>query len=355
MSYEQYIPLFGGWYLGISAPLADCTTDLNLTLVNRDASSPGDLTSYFAGYYYSETTQRAQAKLDYNRFDVYSNQRGGISQIDLKLRKKIISSRRIAINLSAYATVPTIEPSTANHLCAPTLASNGHWRTGASVSAELIAWKRTTGTLSVQAQGYAGYTFGASEERVLSIRNTLDVWPFGHYSLLANSSATAHTPLQPAANLLTKRMTITPGISHELSGSVSWRGKQLQIDAGYIYHARQAESGGSWQWEENRFALAGSAYDTSTPFASQKSTENALVTLTESDGKTHTHLRRSDLSLDKALLPACHGHTLWSEMRYHTRMRILPLSACAGIAATVAGSGWLGQNISAWASFNLEF
>lgn len=349
-SYEQYIPLFGGWYVGAKMALADYRTDLNLKQVGRTAAQPGDLPNFFSGHYYSDTSARAQTNLNYNRFDIHEHQRGGVSQIDVWGRRQFFGAHRFKLNGSVHITVPILSPAGAQNLYAPTMGSNGHWVAGAQLHSNIEVWRRDDHCITVDLRGYTSYSLPEKEERVLAVNSALTVAPFGHYALLTHASATANTALVPAANLLRKNISITPGIAYELTGSATWHGEKWRITVGHTYHGSGAESAGSFRWNDDTYAIANASYDTSAAF-------NATNTegLTDAAGNTHTYLQRTDLDKTKAVLPSYHLHTSWVQASYATRIGSIPVSLRTGTAGTVSGTSWQAHPMSAWACARISF
>lgn len=355
LDYDQYLPILGGWYLGLQMPIVDCRTNLNIAAVDSTQHTPGDLLTYFAGLYYSDTAKRAQEKLTHGIFDTVNRQYSGASQINVGLRKVLWCTSRIQFDTTLHLTIPMISPTKSTHLFAPTLGSNGHWDTGISGHAGFKLWNKYNNSMSINARGFAGYTLGAKEQRTVALHPTLTVAPFGHYALLTSTQATADTALRPAANLLSQNITITPGFHYEATGTLNWRGKELGIELGYTFNGREAESAGSFTWSDDTYAVAGSAYDTSQTFAAQSETENALVSIATAQGGGHTYLQKADLSIDQALLPRITAHQIWATATYATYLGSLPFHLRAGISGNVAGNTWRGRAFSAWASAQLTF
>jgi hypothetical protein len=330
--------------------LADYQNNINLTQVGRTATQPGDLPNYFSGHYYSDATKRAQSNLDYNRFNVHEQQRGGTSQIDVWGRRQFFSNNRFKLNGTVHVTIPTISPVVAQNLYAPTMGSNGHWVAGMQLHTNIEAWRRDDNCITVDLSGYASYSLAEKEERVLGISSALTVAPFGHYALLTHASATANTALVPAANLLRKNITVTPGASYELTGSTTWHGEKWRITVGHTYYTHNAESAGSFKWNDDTYAIAGAAYDTSQAFDVSN-----VDDLTDAIGTTHTYLQRTDLDVNKALLPSYHLHTSWTQVSYATTLGSIPITLRAGAASSLAGSGWQAHPLSAWGCARVSF
>lgn len=351
-TYEQYIPLFGGWYVGAQTALVDNHADLNIEKVNSTAMAPGDLPGFFAGHYYSDTAKRRQEKLKYNQFDTHSIQRGGISNIDLWLRKPFLSANRALLDLRLLISMPTISPVSSQYLYTPTLGSNGHWEVGSELHAALEIWRRRKTAIAFNLHGYLGYTLSKKEPRIPGISSAYTVAPFGQYALLTNKTNTGGQALQPAANLLHQEIRITPGLSYEGTGSISWQGENLHVLLGYTFHGKEGETAGSWHWYDDTYAIAGAAYNTENSFAGQ--TAN-VVKMVDAVGSEHTYVQKSDLDINKALLPPHELHTFWLQLSYSRTVGALPLSGHIGIAGTAAGSSWQGHNLSGWASMRVSF
>lgn len=355
LDYDQYLPVFGGWYLGLQMPIVDCRTNLNIAAIDGTQYSPGDLLTYFAGLYHSDTSKRAQEKLAHGIFDSTQRQYSGASQINVGLRKVLWHTTRLQFNTTLHLTMPMISPTNSTHLFAPTLGSNGHWDAGVSAHAGLQLWNRYQNTMAINVRGSLGYGLSAKEQRTIGLHPTVTVAPFGHYALLTSTQATADTALRPAANLLSQKITITPGWHYEATGMLSWRGKNLQVELGYTLSGREAESAGSFTWSDNTYAIAGSAYDTAQTFAAQVAIDNALTPIATSQGASHTYLQTADLSTTQALMPATTAHLVWGSLTYATHLGSLPFHVRAGISGNVAGNSWLGRAFSAWASAQLTF
>ena len=196
-SYEQYIPLFGGWYVGAKIALSDYRTKLNLRYVGQTIVQPGNLPSFFSGQYSSDTSGRAQEKLTFNRFDLYELQRGGTSQIDLWARRAFFHTDRFQLNGSVHLTIPTIHSAPGSYLYSPTMGSNGHWSTGSSLHTQMQVWQNGDHSITCDLRGYIGYSLPEKEERVIGMSPALKNASFGHYNLLAQRDSTANTPLFP--------------------------------------------------------------------------------------------------------------------------------------------------------------
>jgi len=353
-TYDQYVPLFSGFHLGAQLPLVDCRTNIHLIEENKTQNSTGELLNYFAGTYSSDTAKRAQTALLYVKFDVYEHQLGGASHLDLWMRKRLFSLPRLTLDGRMLLTVPLISPTSGHYLMPSTIGSNGHWIVGADLAAKTLLWGSEENRLMLHARVHGHYVAGTKEKRVIPLLSTRDQSPFGHYALFTNKNSSANDTLVPAANLLAKNISITPGFQYETTGLIEYRHNSVSFLGGYTYAHHTKESLGSFKWTDDTYAIAGSAYDTTQTFAAQELTANALVPITTNSGASHTYVQKADLDKTKAEQLERTLHTFWFQASHHIKIYTGTVSAQVGFAGTVSSSSFHGYPLSVWGSLSLQ-
>ena len=354
LSYEHYIPLFGGWYMGAQVPLVDSRTNLYLTQVNSDLHTPGELLNYFSGAYSSDTAGRKQGKVTKLRFDHYEHSTSNVVQLEVTLRKQLFANSRVSVDVRGEVTIPTSSPVDGSRLYQPTIGTNGHYQVGATATASALAWNGSKRCFGAELRAHAAYRFAREQSRTIPFSSGIEQQPLGHYALLTHTSAAAGDYLTPASEVLTQRCSVAPGMRVEGTSLLIYKHNDWQWLTGYTYAFAEAEAVTAPAWSDQGYAFAGPAYNTALSFAAQSSTSNVVQPIKTSDGSTHDHIIVTDLAPSLAGAPRMHSHTLWIQGSYAFKLALVTCKLNLGAACTVDGSAQVGIPVSAWGGLSLK-
>lgn len=249
ISYKQDLSFMApGLALHVDAPVITVTHDLGTTIAGTAHSegiygeSGSTLKRYFSGYTLTKAANSKQQGLRYARIDGAQHRDSGIANLQIGLSRRWFGDSTINVHSAAYATIPTIGQNTAEYLFEPQIGSR-HFGFGLKGALSTSLWKNheKQAALTLSACLDYRYLFRAEEMRTLGIYNH---W----YNVVATSSqyrniglATA-TETQPAANALTRLVSVKPGQMFDLIASARYRFKDYAVGIHYNLHAHDGES-----------------------------------------------------------------------------------------------------------------
>lgn len=249
ISYKQDLEFIApGLALHVEAPVISVMHDLGATFAGTAHSestygeSGTSLKNYFNGRSLLKAANSKQQGLKYARIDGASHSASGIADIHIGLSKRWFTNSMFRAHSSVYATIPTIGQNTGEHLFEPQLGSH-HCGAGIKGTIMTSLWRNheEQAALRLSATLDYRYLFRAEEVRTLGIYNH---W----YNVVATSSQYRNiglagaTETQPAANALTRLVSVKPGQLFDLIMSARYRFKEYSVGIHYNMHARDAES-----------------------------------------------------------------------------------------------------------------
>ena len=131
----------------------------------------------------------------------------GVADIQVSAGWTGLKSRGMRTSIIATITLPTSPKENVEFLFAPKIGNGGHLALGGGISSFIDFYEGEFGHLKLSSQARLFYTFNAYEKRTPGIKGKR----FGHYMLLGTNQQ-SHTALVPAANILTQKMLIKPGL-----------------------------------------------------------------------------------------------------------------------------------------------
>lgn len=278
LDYHQKIDkLAKGLFFKVSVPVVCAKHDLNLdykgdrlsqavpyaTNSDTNKGKTFHIKDYFKGCFTITGTQSAltHAKIDGAR------SKTGVADVDLTLGYNFLYKKHKNCNVSVNLTIPTTDSPDGRYLFEPTLGNAGHWSAGVGLDGAFEIWESGNKSLEFVGSAKYKYLFDATEKRTLGLKysnkysNPLVAGkeaPMAKYYLAGELNKQG---LFPLANVLTRRVGVTPGSQIELLGNFVFNWDKFSFDLGYNLFAKEGESVTlKEKWPSATYAIADPDY-----------------------------------------------------------------------------------------------
>lgn len=227
-----------GLSISVDMPVVRVETNLNATSDNTTVAS------YLAGTYEQTATANAlQSKLTHAHMDATKRKKTGLADLGLGINYQMHRANGVRVDGNVNMTIPAGNKTDGVNLFAPQAGNGHHFAIGAGLKSVIALWHTKSGKDGIHLHLDAGarYFFGASQTRTLGLYNHWydRIATSSQYRLLGKAGATVPVP---AANVLTRKVDVKPGL--EFDGGVSLRSHWRNFDlvVGYNLHGHDSES-----------------------------------------------------------------------------------------------------------------
>ena len=197
--------------------------------------------------------------------------RTGIENIESELGIKLLDKENAHFAINMALLIPTGDRPLGEYLWEPRLGNN-HWAFGGGFEAFGRLWNNTDEYLNVFARLNYRYQFEATEKRTLGIKGIFADQYYNrhilsHYYILGYNGRKG---LFPAANVLTKDVSVKPGSMIDAALDFSYKHKKFCFDLGYNLYWKDSENVSlkEGSWTDNIIGIAHQSYNANTAFSS---------------------------------------------------------------------------------------
>jgi hypothetical protein len=197
--------------------------------------------------------------------------KSGFADLNLALGYKLLNTQTHKLSLSAEITIPTGNKPQGIYVFEPIYGNGCHIGLGGKIVSNTELYSHNEESMHFMCAAHYQYLFKNSEMRTLSIKK--EAFPtlasfskFAHYVLVGTIRSPAHSPLFPAANILTTKVNITPGSQFEGLIDFSYTYKRLVCDIGYSLFLKSKESLKINNWNDGVYAFINADEPTSTSY-----------------------------------------------------------------------------------------
>lgn len=216
----------------------------------------------------ANVTAGVQEPLNYAKITNNSYSRTGLSNLETVLGWKFLRRKKFYMGISTALTAPSGDRPTGEYLWEERLGSK-HWGLGFGLKAGFKPFKKLKFMMDLNFK----HEFSATEKRTLGIKDDFTSTGnknhvFSPYYLLGESG---QRHLTPAANILTKDVSVKPGYSFDGIFMMSYKFNCFSIDLGYDLYCKEKEdvSLKSSDWTKDKYGIAKFSFPTftaATPF-----------------------------------------------------------------------------------------
>ncbi|MFA5306981.1 MAG: hypothetical protein WC365_06050 [Candidatus Babeliales bacterium] len=262
LSYHQRFDwALSGLFLYANAPIVAMQQGVHFALNGQNLSDDAtrlryeEIYSYFVGGrvrenvgyppYYNEVYPpigRGQTNLTHAKL---TGKQGtaGFSDIDFGLGWAFLDRPKYHMAIAIAATAPAGNKPRGEFVFEPIRGNGGHWGLGGNLDGWYRLYKGKTQDLRFNLRAEVRYLFKNGETRTLGLKNR----PLGQYYLLGHylsdyNADTTITQKVPAANVLTRKVDVTPGVQFDGTASFVYTNGGWSIDLGWNPYARESES-----------------------------------------------------------------------------------------------------------------
>lgn len=327
-------------FLRVHAPIAHIKHTLNVNGCTKTKETTNgmsaDILDYFYGNIEQITATDLQEKLHAARFkDIQTI--SGIADIHISLGYTVHSNDHHDVQVNGFFTIPTGTKPTGCYLFEPTRGANKHWCLGAGVSSQNTVYTSGETIISVLTDLTTGYAFKNTQKRTLGVMDEEgDDLGWGHYWLGGENGKKGTFPL---ANVITRDVSVAPGLYGNGTVTLSLQHKKLLIDLGYHCFAREGEKITVKCWPENTYGVSDPDYDTTNAFTQANTIDE--------DG----FITKERLNTQNAANPAILTHTLSLQTGFDWGRALTQIGAAYEFYAENA----LFQGYFLWAKAGISF
>lgn len=284
LSYHQRFDwALSGLFLYANAPVVAMQQGVHFALNGQNLSNDEtrlryeEIYSYFVGGrvrsnwdyppYYNEgypPIGRGQTNLTHAKL---TGKQGtaGFSDIDFGLGWAFLDRPKYHMAIAIAATAPAGNKPRGEFAFEPIRGNGGHWGLGGNLDGWYRLYKGKSQDLRFNLRAEVRYLFKSGETRTLGLKNR--VW--GQYYLLGHDLGAAYNPDTtitqkiPAANVLTRKVDVTPGVQFDGTASLVYTNGGWSLDLGWNPYARESESVKlRGTFPDNTYAVASRAFNT---------------------------------------------------------------------------------------------
>ncbi len=261
LGYEHDLGHFvKGLHFQVSAPVVHIQHHLNKIVTSSDAETQKNVDKYFSGKFQEAAGANAQ---DFLKKAILVDQRAvGVADVELELNYDAVHRPWGCWHLGVGLTLPTGNTPDGTYAFQPVVGNNNHLGIGAQSKMVVDLLSHNEHHASLHTSARYRYLLESDEVRTLGIKDR----NFGQYHLLAKTGSPEGSMLQPAANILTMAVDVTPGHQFDGSASLAYSWRKLSVDLGYNLFFRNKESLRLRNaFADNTYAIVNRNYNASRP------------------------------------------------------------------------------------------
>lgn len=331
---------FKNLFFKVSLPVVYVENDLHLKVDESVDDIDGNtLTEFFKGKTITPyNNESAQDKLEHAKMGGRKSA-FGLADADICLGYRLLEKEKKHCNIYVALTAPTGNRVHGEYLFEPVYGNGRHVALGWGIDASAQLWKKERHSGRVIFALNHRYLFDGTERRTIPIKS--NQYPFAHY-YLAGRIDQINEPLFPAANILTRKMTVRPGNQLDSILALAFKSKRFLVDLGYNLFYKEAESLRlKHKWQDDQYAIASPDYSEDLNF---------------NDARILFNINKSNLHLDGAATPSQVTHKAFGSLGYKFDIdKKYPTSLSAGASYEFAGSNSALEGYDFWGKFAISF
>lgn len=331
--HQDLDKILDGLYVRISTPIVEVKNRIGITQIGTENTSALDgiakeytFLDYLSGKVENVIdANNLQDKLKYAKMDGNSHNSSGLADIDLRLGWKMMANRRNHFGMSIDLLIPTGKTPKGEWLFESVQGNGHHWAVGGSMDGSFTIWRKDRNCLKMTIVGDYKYLFQGIEKRTLdffdpnSNLSPQSAVRGGHYILGGENGVAKVLPL---ANVLTQDMRVKPGSQFDGIANLSFHNKNWVFDLGYNFFYKEKENVSLRNpWINDKYAMAGIAYDTATAFDTIYYAANTHATVVDATGLTsgtsNVAIQENDLDFNSVRTPSTTTHKIYGGIGYH--------------------------------------
>lgn len=272
----------------------------------------------------------------------------GASDLDLTLGYKFHQAKNSHFFGHVDCLVPLGNHPRGDYLFEPVIGNGGHVGLGLGIDAGASLWHNKRSDVTFLATLNYQYLLERNESRTIPVKNaaltSVNINSFTHYLALGQNGQVAR-PLEPAANILTRDVSVRPGSTFDGSLAFAFKSSGFTIDLGYNLYFKDKESVKLPTFEDGVWGISTSAFDTSS------------IVTQFNDGTTIGGLITKDaLDMTAITSPWQTTHSIFGGFGYTTKMyKKYPASVGIGGAYEFAADNAAQERASVWLKAMFSF
>lgn len=268
----DYYQNLWNFYLKVDLPIVEVKNSMGVSKIGEvpltslfgDTTRFYNLFDYFDGkieYLNNPESDQLQRKLKHAKFGGTHNE-CGVADLNVSLGYTFLNKNNCRAGLGINVTIPTGNEANGEWLFEPIVGNGKHWGLGFELDSKLRLWDEGTGSRdAIDFLFFANlkYLFRNTEHRTLGLLdNDGEKIKFGHYYLAGKRG---ELPVFPLANVLTRKVSVEPGLQFEMLAALAFNANNVTFDLGYNMFVKNCEDVHlKDKWHENTYAIANPGY-----------------------------------------------------------------------------------------------
>lgn len=232
----------------------------------------------------------------------------GATDLDLSLGYKFHKAEKSHFFGALTCLVPLGNRPRGEYLFEPVLGNGRHVGLGASIDAGASLWNSKRADLSFLMSLNYKYLLECGEKRTLPVKNAALTNSkndsYSYYLALGKKDQT-NKPLDPAANIFTRDVSVRPGNMFDGMIELAFKSSGFTIDLGYNLYFKDKESVKLPNFEDGVYGIAYPSFETSGSFTSDQ---------------TYGFLTKNDIQMTDATTPWQTSHNIFAGFGYTCKM-----------------------------------
>ncbi len=275
----------------------------------------------------------------------------GLADVDVALGYKFINTEKYLLGLALATTLPTGNKATGEFMFEPIAGNGHHWGLGGDLYGTIRAWGKMKHNLKFFLRMKYRYLFSNDENRTLGIKG----YDWGQYHLLGkldSGSTVQYRSLIPAANVLTRRVDVTPGSQFDGVLGMTYNNGGFSFDLGYNLYYRDAEE-----------VSLDDKLPASTYFVAARNFDTAAAAAAISDHPEYVdgnlaapwYVDNSNVTCDPAETPSQFTNSIYTALSYTFRKWEVPMLMAIGGKYEFASENSALQQWGIWMKTGVTF
>lgn len=355
--HQDLSKFLDGLYLKAAFPIVYVKNGMNLETDKIEGFSNNDVKNYYKGIFTGfNNTTNAQEALKHSKI----HEEKSITQladVDIILGCKFLDREKYHIALNLGATIPTGNKAQGDWVFEPISGNGNHWGFGCGADLGVNLWTKKNQVIKLEGILNYRYLFYNDETRTIRLKKK-HTYPYSQYYLLVKKNNPKGTPLIPAANVLTKKVSVDPGSQIDAILTLAYTLKGFRLELGYNFFMKNDEEVHlKKHWSNDEYGIAKLDLNVQTLVSKDIDghdiAEHDYVDLSKDAIKI---LEKKDLDIGSAESPEQDTHKIYAGLGYVSKNLKFPIMIGVGghYEIAYAHNGGI-QNWGLWGKVGFGF
>lgn len=321
--------LLRGLYFLVTVPVANVKNKLELNVTGETTQVVNGVTVGIADYFSGNIVQPAgsnqQGALTSALITGGNSSETGVADVHLMIGYDFFKTTKHHFGINVGADFPTGNKAHGRRAFQAIVGNGSFYTVGAGITASTIPWHSCHQSIEFFFDVRYRYVFKGDATRTLGIIGQ----NWGQYQFVGQTGVLG---VIPAANVLTRKVSVTPRNQIDATAIFSYNLYDFTLDVGYEIFAQESEKVHVKSWTDNTYALAGNNYVGTVAFNLATNIAGAAQTIaaTAAQVGAGTPIQRANLDTTPAKTPGFVTNKIYSALGYRFAEWCVPLMLKVG-------------------------